>query len=155
MKYAIIGSSKIGTALVRAFTRKNIEVAIASSRGPETLVSFAVKLGPSVLPQCVAHASAAESNFLAVPFAAHKEVANVLKNWNGKIVVDVTNAFHVLPEELGITLSCEVVAQAFGGTRLVKAFNHLPAEQLGTNPSIQEQRQIVFVSSNDAGPARR
>jgi predicted dinucleotide-binding enzyme len=123
MKYAIIGSGKIGPALARAFARKNIKVAIANSRGPETLVSFAAKLGPSVLPQSVEYASGAEIIFLAVPFSAHKEVAKVLKNWNGKIVVDVTNAFHVLPEELGNHLSSEVVAQAFGGALLVKAFN--------------------------------
>jgi predicted dinucleotide-binding enzyme len=42
-----------------------------------------------------------------------------------------------------------VVAKAFGGARVVKGFNHLPAEQLGTNPSIQGQRQAVFLSSND------
>src|SRR5271156_5435544 len=34
MKYAIIGSGAIGTALARAFARNNIEVAIANSRGP-------------------------------------------------------------------------------------------------------------------------
>ena len=31
MKYAIIGSGEIGTALARAFARKNIEVAIAAA----------------------------------------------------------------------------------------------------------------------------
>src|SRR5580700_8058062 len=36
MKYAIIGSGKIGTALARTFARGNSEVAIANSRGPET-----------------------------------------------------------------------------------------------------------------------
>jgi len=32
MKYTIIGSGKIGTALARTFARKNIEVGIANSR---------------------------------------------------------------------------------------------------------------------------
>ena len=73
--------------------------------------------------------------FLAVPFPAHKDVAKQFKQWNGKIVVDVTNALHVAPEELGGLLSSEVVSEAFVGARLVKAFNHLPAAQLGTNPS--------------------
>ena len=45
MKYAIIGSGKIGTALARVFARKNIEVAIANSRGPETLTPLAKELG--------------------------------------------------------------------------------------------------------------
>ena len=150
MKYAIIGSGKIGTALARTFARKNIEVAIANSRGPATLASLTKELGSSVVPQTLQDAYKAETIFLAVPFSAHKDVAKQFKQWNGKIVVDLTNAFHVAPEELGSLLSSEVVSQAFVGTRLVKAFNHLPAAQLGTNPSLEGQRQAVFVSSNDA-----
>ena len=50
MKYAIIGSGKIGTALARAFARKNIEVAIANSRGPETLSSLQKNLVPASFP---------------------------------------------------------------------------------------------------------
>jgi hypothetical protein len=150
MKYAIIGSGKIGIALARAFARKKIDVAIANSRGPETLAFLTEELGPSVFPQSVQDAYEAEMIFLAVPFPAHKDVAKQFKQWNGKIVVDVTNALHVAPEELGGLLSSEVVSQAFVGARLVKAFNHLPAAQLGTNPSLEGQRQVVFVSSNDA-----
>ena len=88
--------------------------------------------------------------FLAVPFPAHKNVAKQFEQWNGKIVVDLTNAFRIASEELGGLLSSEVVSQAFVGARLVKAFNHLPAEQLGTNPSMEGQKQVVFVSSDDA-----
>jgi 8-hydroxy-5-deazaflavin:NADPH oxidoreductase len=149
MKYAIIGSGKIGTALARTFARKNIEVAIANSRGPETLAPLTEELGPSVVPQSLQDAYEAEMIFLAVPFPAHKNVAKQFEQWNGKIVVDLTNAFHVAPEELGGLLSSEVVSEAFVGARLVKAFNHLPAAQLGTNPSVEGQRQTVFVSSND------
>jgi 8-hydroxy-5-deazaflavin:NADPH oxidoreductase len=150
MKYAIIGSGKIGAALARTFARKNIEVAIANSRGPETLASLTDELGPLVVPQSIQDAFKAEFIFLAVPFPAHKDVARQFGRWSGKIVVDVTNAFHVAPEELGGLLSSEVVSQAFVGARLVKAFNHLPAAQLGTNPSLEGQRQAVFLSSNDA-----
>jgi 8-hydroxy-5-deazaflavin:NADPH oxidoreductase len=46
------------------------------------------------------------------------------------------------------------VSKAFVGARLVKAFNHLPAKQLGTNPAVKGQRQAVFVSSNDAHAAQ-
>ena len=149
MKYAIIGSGKIGTALARAFARKNIEVAIANTRGPETLSSLAKELGSSVFPQSTQDANKVGMIFLAVPFPAHKEVAKQLNNWNGKIVVDLTNALDLAPEELGNRLSSEIVSQAFVGARLVKAFNHLPAEQLGTNPSVEGQRQVVFIASND------
>ena len=150
MKYAIIGSGKIGTALARTFARKNIEVAIANTRGPETLASLTEELGRGVFPQSIQDACEAEVIFLAVPFQAHKDVAKQFEQWDGKIVVDLTNALRVAPEELAGLLSSEVVSQAFVGARLVKAFNHLPAAQLGTNPALEGQRQVVFLSSNDA-----
>jgi predicted dinucleotide-binding enzyme len=64
--------------------------------------------------------------------------------------VDVTNALDVDPKKLKGRLSSEIVSKAFAGARLVKAFNHLPIKQLGTNPHRKGQRQVVFVSSNDA-----
>jgi 8-hydroxy-5-deazaflavin:NADPH oxidoreductase len=150
MKHAIIGSGKIGTALARVFARKNIDFAIANSRGPETLAPLREELGPSVFPQSIEDACKAEIIFLAVPFPAHKDVAKQLKQWKNKIIVDTTNTFHATPEELGSALSSEIVSQAFAGARLVKGFNHLPAAQLGTNPRTEGQRQAVFLSSNDA-----
>jgi predicted dinucleotide-binding enzyme len=107
-----------------------------------------------VVPQSIQDAHEAEIVFLAVPFPAHKDVAQHFKQWNGKIVVDVTNTLDLTPKQreelLGGQLSSEVVSKAFVGARLVKAFNHLPANQLGTNPTVKGQRQAVFVSSNDA-----
>ena len=145
MKYAIIGSGKIGTTLARIFARKHIEVALANTRGPESLAQLAQELGTTVLPQSMQDALSADVIFLAVPFSAHKAVAAQLANRNGKIVVDVTNALGVAPGELGGRLSSEIVAEAFAGARLVKAFNHLPANQLGASA-----HQAIFVSSNDA-----
>jgi predicted dinucleotide-binding enzyme len=150
MNYSIIGSGNVGTALARLFARKKINVAIANSRGPKTLASLTKELGPSVVPKSVQDAYEAALIFLAVPFPAHKDVAKQFKTWKGKIVVDVTNALDVAPKDLGGRLSSEIVSKAFVGSRLVKAFNHLPAAQLGTNPSRKGKRQVVFVSSNDA-----
>jgi hypothetical protein len=152
MQYAIIGAGHVGTALARTFARKNIEVAIANTRGPETLASLTKELGRSVGAQSIQDACKAAMIFLAVPFPAHKDVAKQLKNWNGKIVVDVMNTLDLSPEEreeLGGLPSSEVVSKSFVGARLVKAFNHLPATQLGTNPLVKGERQVVFVSSDD------
>jgi predicted dinucleotide-binding enzyme len=49
----------------------------------------------------------------------------VLPNWQGKIIVDVTNAYGVPAEQMGGLSSARFLAQAFTGGKLVKGFNHL------------------------------
>jgi predicted dinucleotide-binding enzyme len=58
------------------------------------------------------------------------KVAKAAKSWQGKIVIDVTKAYGVPPEELGNLPSSVVISRALPGAKLVKAFNHLPAETL-------------------------
>jgi 8-hydroxy-5-deazaflavin:NADPH oxidoreductase len=70
MKYAIIGPGKINTALARIFARKNIEVAIANTRWPETLSSLSKELGASIFFQSTPDAYKAKMIFLPVPFRA-------------------------------------------------------------------------------------
>ena len=153
MKYAIIGSGKIGTALARGFAKSQVQVGIANSRGPQTLTSLVEELGPQVTAQSVTEAGQAEVVFLAVPFRAHKQIAENGTNWAGKILVDTMNTLDLSPEEreaLGGKLSSEIVAKAFEGARIVKGFNHLPAAQLGVTSGLQEQRQAVLLSSDDS-----
>src|SRR6202051_4413761 len=47
MSYAIVGFGKIGQALARAFSRKNIDVTVASRRPPEALAPEARAIGPT------------------------------------------------------------------------------------------------------------
>src|SRR6202451_1737024 len=105
MKYVIICSRTIGTTLARLFARNNVEVEIANSRGPETLESLAKEAGSSVRPVSIEEAHRAEIIFLAVPFNSHKEIAEKFEQWNGKILVYVTNALRVAPQALGGSLS--------------------------------------------------
>jgi 8-hydroxy-5-deazaflavin:NADPH oxidoreductase len=68
MKYVNIGSGQIGTALARIFARKNVEVGIANSRGPETIESLVKAVGASVHTVSMEEAHQAEIIFLARPF---------------------------------------------------------------------------------------
>ncbi len=86
---------------------------------------------------------------MAVPFGEHREVAKALPSWKGKTVIDATNAFGVLPEELGGLLSSAFVAKAFTGAKLVKGFNHLGAAILATDPVVEGGHRVVFLSSDD------
>jgi 8-hydroxy-5-deazaflavin:NADPH oxidoreductase len=149
MNYAIIGSGKIGTALARHFARHKIQVAVANTRGPQSLAPLAQELGDAIVPQPLAEALQADAIILAVPFASHPLVAQALSDWWGKIVIDAMNAFGVPPEVLGDSSSSELVARAFPGAKVVKAFNHLPAATLGGDPAEKGGRRVVFLSSDD------
>lgn len=153
MKYSIIGSGNIGTALARIFAHKKIRVAIANSRGPETLASLTKEIGPSVIPKSLQEALEADLIFLAVPFSAYKDVAKQFKNWKGKIVIDVTNAYGIPPGRLGNIPSSAAVSQAFPGARLVKGFNHLVAQTLAEDPEVDGWRRVVFLSSDNESAA--
>jgi predicted dinucleotide-binding enzyme len=153
MRYAIIGFGKIGQALAKAFARNGIEVSVATTRDPESFASAAAAIGPTVIPKTLAGAVKADIIFLAVRFASHKDVAKALSTWQGKTIIDVTNAFGVPPEELGGHPSSKAVAQAFTGARLVKGFNHLVAAVLDQDPAVHGGRRVVFLSSDDDGAA--
>ena len=151
--YAIIGFGKIGQALAKAFARKGIAVSVATTRDPESFASDAAAIGPGIIPATLAEAVKADIIFLAVRFESHPEVAKALPNWQGKTIVDVTNAYGVPLEKLGGQPSAKVVAQAFTGAKLVKGFNHLGAAILDQDPAVHGGRRVVFLASDDDAAA--
>ncbi len=152
MGYAIIGFGAVGQALARAFARQHIEVAVASRRPPDALAPQAQAIGSTVVPKTLPEAIEADVIILAVPFWEHREVAKTLASWQGKTIIDATNAF-VPPEDLCGLPSSAVVAKAFSGASFVKGFNHLPAGTLAADPKVQGGRRVVFLSSDDKAAA--
>jgi predicted dinucleotide-binding enzyme len=153
MTYAIVGFGKIGQALARTFARRGIEVSVATTRDPESFASKAAAIGPAIRPATLADAIKADVIFLAVRFEAHSDVAKALPDWQGKIIVDVTNAYGVPLEKLGDQASAQVVANAFAGGRVVKGFNHLVAGVLEQDPDVHVGRRVVFLASEDEAAA--
>jgi len=151
--YAIIGFGKIGQALAKAFARKGIAVSVATTRNPESFSSVAAAIGPGIIPRTQAEALKADVIFLAVRFESHPDVANTLPSWQGKTIVDVTNAYGVPLEQLGGQPSARVVAQAFTGGKLVKGFNHLSAAILEQDPAVHGGRRVVYLASDDDSTA--
>ena len=149
MRYSIIGFGNFGQALARLFARKNIEVAVASRRPPESLRPLAREIGPTIEAQSLSDALEADIVFLAIPFAQHRDIAKARASWKGKLVVDVTNAFGVPVEELDGLPSSAVIAKALPGARVVKGFNHLGAKVLGGDPGVNGGRRVVFLASDD------
>jgi 8-hydroxy-5-deazaflavin:NADPH oxidoreductase len=153
MSYAIIGFGKIGHALAKAFARKGIEVSVATTRDPKSFAADAAAIGPEITPKTLAEAVKADIVFLAVRFESLPDVAKALPTWQGKTVIDVSNAYGVPPEDLGGRPSSGFVAQAFTGARLVKGFNHLVAAVLDQDPAVHGGRRVVFLASDDDAAA--
>ncbi|MGZ3763595.1 MAG: NADPH-dependent F420 reductase [Mucilaginibacter sp.] len=147
--YAIIGFGKIGQALARAFARNGIEVSVATTRDPKSFASDAAAIGPGIIPTTLAEAAKADVIFLAVRFESHPDVAKALPTWQGKTIVDVTNAYGVPAEKMGGQPSASFVALSFTGGKLVKGFNHLGAAILGQDPAVHGGRRVVFLASDD------
>ncbi|WFU05082.1 NADPH-dependent F420 reductase (plasmid) [Rhizobium sp. CB3171] len=151
MKYAILGSGAIGSALARRFAAKEINVSLANTKGPESLAGLVTEFGDRVKPVTAAEALQANVVILAIPFDA---VPNAVKGveWDGRIVVDATNAIDFpafTPRDLKGRLSTQIVADAVSGARVVKAFNTLLAARLGADPAISGGRRVLFVSGDD------
>ena len=153
MTYAIIGFGKIGHALAKAFARSGIEVSVATTRDPATFAADAAAIGAGIKPTTMADALKADILFLAVRYEAHPEVARALPNWQGKIIVDATNAYGVPAGELVDRSSAKTVARAFTGGKVVKGFNHLVAGVLEQDPAVQGGKRVVFLASDDDGAA--
>jgi predicted dinucleotide-binding enzyme len=153
VSYGIIGFGKIGQALAKAFARKGIAVSVATTRDPESFSSAAAAIGPEIIPTTLAEALKADVIFLAVRFESHPDVAKALPTWQGKTIVDVTNAYGVPLEQLGGQPSARVVARAFTGGKLVKGFNHLGAAILEQDPAVHGGRRVVYLTSDDDSAA--
>jgi predicted dinucleotide-binding enzyme len=147
--YAIIGFGNIGKALAKAFARKGIEVSVATTRHPGSFASDAAAIGSGIIPATLAEAVKADVIFLAVRFESHADVAKVLPSWQGKIIIDVTNAYGTPPEKLGGLPSSRFVAQAFTDGKLVKGFNHLGAAILSQDPAVHGGRRVVFLAGDE------
>ncbi|MDR3473542.1 MAG: NAD(P)-binding domain-containing protein [Devosia sp.] len=153
MSYAIVGFGSIGQALAHAFARKGIEVSVATTRDPQSFSADTAAVGPKVIAKTLAEAVKADTIFLAVHFESHPDVAKALSTWQGKTIIDVTNAYGVPPEKLGGLPSSKFIAQAFRGARLVKGFNHLGAATLGQDPAVHGGKRVVFLASDDDSAA--
>ena len=155
MNYSIIGFGKVGQAIAKAFARKGIEVAVASRQAPEVHAPLAMAIGPTTIPKSLSDALTADIIILAFPFDGYQDFAKATDRWQGKIVIDATNAFGIPPEDLGNLPSSVVISHALPGARLVKAFNHLPAATLAEDPYAKGERRVLFLAGDDESATAR
>lgn len=151
----IIGAGAIGSAFAKALSRQGIELVIANSRGPETLASLVAELGPTARAGTREEAAAQPIVLVAVNWSKLPAALAGLPDFGGRIVIDANNSIEA-PSFKAVDLqgrtSSEVFAEWVPEARVVKAFNHLQARFLDSDPAAAEGgRRVLFFSGDDAG----
>ncbi len=150
MQIGIVGAGKIGGSLAALFARHGHQVYLANSRGPESLTEQASSLGAAVTPATITDAVArSEVVVVAIPFGRYPELPAT--GFDGKIVIDTTNYYpprdgHLGQLDAGTTTSSELLATHLAGARVVKAFNTIYFERLGTEgrPGAPDNEQLAI-----------
>jgi predicted dinucleotide-binding enzyme len=150
----IIGAGNIGAAFARVLARNGILATIANSRGPETLTELAGELAPHISAGSINEAAQADIVLVAVPWSKLPAALSGLPSWNGRIVIDANNPIEApffKPAELNGRLSSEIVADLVPGARVVKAFNHLRADLVASDPKTEGGERVLFYAGDDVG----
>lgn len=154
MRIGIIGAGMIGGATAQLLARAGHDIWLSNSRGPESLVEQAQKLGSNVQPSTVEEAATAGDIVIAaIPFGKYETLP--AQTLAGKIVIDTMNYY---PQrdgqmEFGGLTSTELVARHLSKSRVVKAFNTLYFATLLQEAQPQaplEERLVVFLAGDDA-----
>jgi len=152
MTIGIIGSGAIGTAFARTLARAGIHATISNSRGPDSLKEVVDELGPSIRAGKREEAARADIVFVAVNWTKLPAALAGLPDWGGRILIDANNPIEAplfRPVDLKGRVSSEIFADLVPGARVVKAFNHLRAEVLASDPRAEGGRRVLFYSGND------
>ena len=153
MTIGIIGAGNIGLAVAKTLARADIAATIANSRGPASLKEAVGHLGPTIKAGTREEAASADIVLIAVNWSKLPVAVAGLPEWGGRIVIDANNPIEAplfKPIDLQGRVSSQVVADLVRGARLVKAFNHLRAQLLASDPGADSGRRVLFYSGDDS-----
>ena len=148
----IIGAGAIGSAFAKALAGKGLKAIIANSRGPNSLAELARELGPSITPGTREQAAAQDIVLVAVNWSKLPTALAGLPDFGGRIVIDANNPIEpplFQPAELHGRSSSETFAELVPGARVVKAFNHLPAQLISDDPQAEGGHRVLFFAGDD------
>jgi len=156
MNIGIIGAGNIGGTLTRRLRALGHSVAVANSRGPESLAALAAETGATA----VSVAEAARDKDLVIVTIPEKDIpklpAGLFADAAGSVVADTGNYYprqragRIEPIESGLPESRWVEQQL--GHPVIKAFNNIYAQHLLENgkPAGAPGRIALPVAGDDA-----
>lgn len=157
MKIGIIGAGNIGANAAKLFVQAGHEIAIANSRGPETLQPLIAELGSNAQVATIEDAAKfGEVVFVSIPFGRYQSLPPGA--FAGRIVIDSNNYYpgrdgHFAELDSGAMTSSEMLAAHLPEARIVKGFNTIWFEHLktqGDKAKPLEYRRAIFIAGDDA-----
>jgi predicted dinucleotide-binding enzyme len=161
MRIGVIGSGNVGGTVARLVVGHGHEVAIANSRGPQSLQGLVAELGERGRAGTVEEVAAfGDPVVVATPLGAYDELPAAALA--GKTVIDAGNYYASrdgqIPElDSDETTSSELLAERLPESKVVKAFNTMQSGMLaaeGRPDAAAEDRLALFVAGDD-GAAKR
>lgn len=156
MKIGIIGAGHIGANAAKLFVEAGHEIAIANSRGAETLQELVADLGERAQAVSVEDAAAfGDVVFISIPFGKYKELP--AGAFAGKTVIDSNNYYserdgNYTELDEGKNTSSEMLAAHLKDAQIVKGFNTIWFEHLKTQGDKnlpKEERRAIFIAGDD------
>lgn len=157
----LIGAGHLGSQVARAAIAGGYDVVISNSRGPETLTDLVSELGPRAHAGTTEQAAAAgDLVVVAIPLKAIGDVP--VEPLVGKVVIDSNNYYprrdgNIPALDDDSLTSSELLQNRLRGAQVVKAFNHIYAQQITTDatpPRTQNRRALVIAGDDPAAKAR-
>ncbi|PCC37425.1 NAD(P)-binding domain-containing protein [Glutamicibacter sp. BW77] len=157
-RIGILGAGRAGTALARAAATVGIPMNIASSRSPSQMKYHLAQYAPQATAVPAEEIGAdVQLVVLMVPQDDLDEVDP--ESVNGLTLIDATNRWEEMPlpdwlengQAAGLS-SSEVIAQHFGGSRVVKALNHISHWDLDSDSSSRQGQQRALAVASDHRP---
>jgi NADPH-dependent F420 reductase len=153
MKIGIIGTGNMGSGLGKLWAAKGHTV-LFGSRDPQKARNLANAIGHNAGSSTYIEAAQfGEVVLLAVPWRGVKESLQAAGALNGKILIDCTNPMSpdYMTLLIGHTISgAEQIANWTPGAKVVKAFNHVYAQIIHSNPQFGSQHATAFYCGDDA-----
>jgi len=155
MRIGIIGTGRIGGALARHWVEAGHEV-LMSSRNPEELEPLAEELGPRARAGTPREAAAfGEVVLVSVPYAAVPQIGeDFAEELRGKIVLDTSNPVESRDGAMALEVQRKgagpASAEYLADTRLVRAFNCIPAASLANEADREPERLAIPLGGDDA-----
>lgn len=151
-----IGSGNIGGQLARLAVTTGHDVVVSNSRTPDTLADLVAELGPRARAATVEEAAEA-GDIVVVSIPLGRFTAVPVTPTAGKVVIDTNNYYPERDGQIAAlddhrSASSELLQQHLPASRVVKAFNQIPAAWLTSDaqPSGTPGRRALCVFGNDA-----